>query len=377
MWLMSTAADTQLRGTHSAGGRVDILHAGKAVRSLTVNAGSVDAQADRPVMRNLSGTFADETGELSGSDIGDLLSPYDAELAAYRGVLVGNTVEWAPQGIFGITGKDVGDYNSIQITGQDRSMIYQGGMTGSLAIAGNTSVENAIHSLLVTRNVGLSMRSYRTRYVCGPLLYDPDIDVWKEALDLAASAGGTLFHDRLGLLNFAPNVPIGRLPVRRFAQGDGILIDVTRSEDSDTIHNVVIVESTKTNNGAIIRGIAEDKNPSSPTYSRCRYGRRSITITNQHVSSIEQAVDVATTYLVRELGRTETGSFTAVVDPRLDPLDVVALHHPGKEYFDRAMVVQGITIPLRVKEAMSVSLRKSIITQNGQVLDATAQVTTS
>jgi hypothetical protein len=379
MWQMTSAdAAAQFLGTHSAGGRVDILHSGRSVQSLVVTDGSVDAQANRPVTRNLTCTIADETGVLSGSDIGDLLSPYDAEVAAFRGVMASTgVIEWVPNGVYGITDKAVGDFGAVQLTGQDRAMIYQGSMTGSLAINGGTPIETAIRKLLLTRNAGLQFTTYATGYTCGPLLYDPDIDVWKEALDLAQAAGGWLAHNRVGSLIFAPSLPPSKTPVRRFARGDGLLIAVDRGEGADTIHNVVVIESTKTNNGTVIRGIAEDTDPTSPTYSRGRYGRRVVTYTNQHVSSQRQAVDVATTQLVRELGRTETVSITAVVDPRLDPLDVVVVHHPEKFLVERPMVLEGVTIPLTVKNSMGISFRKSVISQNGHILDTPSQVTTS
>ena len=379
MWTTSTAMAAQLGQTHTAVTRVDVLHGGRNTAILIAVDGDVNAEIDRPVTRNMNAVLADPTGELSGGDIDDLLSPYNCEVAAYRGVVLpGGALEYCPLGVFGLTARDVNAIGSVSVTGQDRSIIYQGGMTGTLAIPGNTAVEAAIARLLSTRNQGVQMATWVTKKTCGPLLYAPDVDVWAEAQSLAQSVGGTLAHDRLGFLHFSPGLPTSRRAVRRWAAGDGLLLDVQRTEDVDTIHNVVVVQSAKTDAGAVIQAVAEDTDPRSPTYSRGSYGRRvGKPIVNPHISSQAQAAQVAAAELARELGRSETVQAEVVVDPRIDPLDVVTLHYPEKGLRERGMVVASVTVPFLVTDSMSVTFRKSTLAADGRVLDTADVVTPS
>lgn len=382
MWLLSTAAGKTQAQSHTMVARVDVLHAGRVSATLTPTGGQVSADATRPVLRNLSCTLVDPTGSLSTGDLGDLLDPYSAELAAYRGLVLyrgtpQETIEWAPYGVYQLTSRGVPGDGSITVTGQDRAIMYQGGMTGALAIPGATPVETAVQRLLSTRNPGLTMLSWKTGFTCGPLLYSPDVDVWDEALTLAKSVGGWLHHDRTGRLVFGPTLPTSSRPVRRWAEGDGLLIDVDRQEDSDTIHNVVVVSSEKTATGGVIQAVAEDANPSSPTYSRGRYGRRPTTIVNPHISTITQAQQVASTELIRELGRSETVKATTVVDLAVDPLDVVTINRPRSGLAERGLVIDSLAVPLTADGAMTMQMRSSIIAQNGRVLDTADEVTVS
>ena len=376
MWTGFTdAALAELAGSHHAVARVDIWRAGRAVHTLDVVAGSTTAEAGRAVYRNLSCTLVDPTGGLTGGDVDDLLNPYDCELAPWRGVQYGPSArrveEYAPLGVFALTGREVAGDGSIVVTGQDRAMGYQGPMVGSLAIGPGTPVETAITRLLARRNPGVTFaRSWRTGFTCGPLLFNPEIDVWREAQSLARSVGGWLYHDRTGGLVFDSLLPSSSRPVARYSDTrGGRLIQLDRSEDSDTIRNVVIVKSTKTATGGVIRAVAEDTDPTSPTYAGGRYGRRPVTLTNQHVGSLEQAQQMAATELVRELGRSETVAMTVVPDPTRDPLDVVTVHRPRSGLVERGMVVAALETPVAATDPMPVRLQRSIIAQDGRVFD--------
>ena len=110
MWSLSGAARQLLAQSHTMSAKLEVLHNGERVYTLAPHAGSVSAVCGRAVMRKLSATVVDPTGRLGGGDIEDLLSPYDCEVAPYRGVKVGRQLdgtalwEWVPQGVFGGVG---------------------------------------------------------------------------------------------------------------------------------------------------------------------------------------------------------------------------------------------------------------------------------
>ena len=407
MWGWSPEARSALSGGHTAVSRVDVWHAGKPVYTLAVVGGSVSVDADRPVRSNLSCRLVDPTGQLSRGAVGDLLNAYECEIAPYRGVRISTTSttvsegfaanagfgsqpfgssgfggvestplflstttvrdELAPLGVFGLTGRSVSDGRdglTISLTGQDRAMGFQTPMSRALPINAGTPVEAAIQQLLGTVQSGLSLLAMRTGFTVGPLLFQPDIDVWAEAQKLAQSVGARLFHDRTGQVVLAPAGAVSDRPVAAYAEGDGRLLDVNRAEDSDTIKNVVRAENA---DGSIAVTV-EDDDPTSPTYSRGRYGRRVFTFKNPYFGSVQQAKQAATTRLAYELGRSETVDFTAVPDPGLDVDEVVLVNRPRSGLTHRGLVLATLDIPLGASESMKVGCRQSRFAQDGRLL---------
>lgn len=368
MWDFSAAARAALAGDHTAAIRVEVWQAGTAVYALEVLSGSVSVDADRTVRRNLACRLVDPTGQLSRGDVDDLLNPYDCEIAPFRGVLLPGGEELAAQGVFGLTSRSVSDGPDglvIDLAGQDRAMGYQGPMASALAVPGGTPVEVAIRRLLASRNPGVTLQSLDTGFTCGPLLYPPDIDVWAQAQQLAVSVGARVFHDRTGQAVLAGTGPASGVPAASFAEGDGRLLTVNRTEDSDTIRNVVIAEST---NG-LIRAVVEDSDPTSPTYAGGRYGRRPVTLVSQHFGSVEQAQQAAAARLAYELGRSETVTFTAVPDPALDVEELVTVHRLRVGLDHRGLLTSSIQLPLAADEAMRVGCRRSVLASDGRSFD--------
>jgi hypothetical protein len=353
MWSMTGAARQLLGQSHTMCAKLEVLHGGQPVYTL-------------------GATVIDPTGRLGGGDIDDLLSPYDCEVKPYRGVKTPAGFEWVPQGVFELTARNVVGDGQVQLTGQDRAMIFQGGMPGQVSFNFGTPVETAIQVLLSTRRPGLQIHTWNTGYAVGPLLYQADIDVWKECQLLAQSVGGWLWHDREGLLHFSPLAPSSAAAVHRYADGDGLLLAANRKEDSDTIHNVVVVQNssqqTATGGALIISAMAADTDPTSRTYYKGIYGTRTKVITNQTVTSQQQAAQAAAIALVVELGRSETASISAVPHPGLDPLDPVVVNRPTVGLVNRTLITQEITLPLSARDTMGVAFRKYILTEDGQTV---------
>lgn len=364
MWPFSGAALNELVQSHTAVSRLDVIRGGKSAYTLVVTAGSISAQANRSTLRNMTATATDPTGQLSGSDINDLLNPYSCQVAPYRGVVIPSTgaLVYAPLGVYQLTNRSVTGDGSIDITGQDRAIIYQGGMTATLAISSGTPIETAIQKLLVTRNRALQFRTWNTGFTTGPLIFAPDIDVWKEAQTLAQSVGGYLYHDRRGLLTFSPALPTNARPMRSYTEGDGLLLGVKRAENSDTIHNVVVVEKEA---GSTIRATMQDTDPTSPTFAGGKYGRRVLTIQNPHVGTVTQAQQAARNELMKQLGRSETVSIDVVPDPTLDPLDPITVNRPSASLKNTGLTIDTITLPLDVQSPMNIVCRKYLLTQDG------------
>jgi hypothetical protein len=156
--------------------------------------------------------------------------------------------------------------------------------------------------------------------------------------------------------------------------GDGLLLGVTRAEDSDTIHNVVVVQQEA---GSPIRATVEDTDQPSPTYAGGKYGAvrsRSRTPTSAPISRPSRWP--ATSW---------SGSWAAPRRPRsassrTQPStrwDAITVHYPSADLHNTGLVTQTITYPLGVTESMQVVCRKFLLTEDGQQLDVPIEVTTS
>lgn len=376
-WLWTPEAQRARSGSHTVATKLDVLIGGSRAHTLTkVISGETSTAATASVRASVSCSLVDPSGVLGRGELGDLLNADECEVAPYRGVRWEaqgrQLVEYAPLGVFGLTGHELNDTDegiAITLEGQDRAMIYQGRMVDSLSILPGTPIEVAIQMLLSTRNPGLTLLAMRSGFTAGPLLYPPDINVWDAARELAASVGGTLFHDRLGQAVFAMAGPQSDYPVAAYAEGTKRLIKVTKKIDRDTIFNVVIAESPD----GRIRAVAEDLDPYSPTYARGRYGRRPApALVNQHFHSTEQAMQAAITRLSYELGRTETVTITAVPDAGQYVEEVNSVHRPASGLFHRGMVADSLDMPLHVGDGagapMTVRFRQSRLARDGQIL---------
>ncbi len=379
MRLMSGAARALLGQTHTGVVRVQVLHGGQPVRELAVYSVAeqvadrgrvidckVKSAADRPILRNLSVSLCDPDGELSRTDAGELLSPYDAEIKPWRGVVLpSGRVEMVPHGVFRITNSVVSDGPrgiTIDLTGLDRSVVYQTNFPGPVTISAGTPVEDAIELLLARVNAGFSWQPWITGFTVGPLLYDADDQAWDSALTLSESVGGWLHHDRDG----APVLEPYGSSATSVSQGF-LITKVSRDEDSDEIHNSVVMESADTGAGLISVTVRDD-DPNSPTYVGGPMGERQLTVVNPHLGTVGQAEQAATARLVQELGRSQTVSFSCVPDPQADVGDAYTVHQPKVGVVQRRVVLASIDISLDVESEMTVVARRSVVAPDGSLV---------
>lgn len=351
MFPLTSAGQVVQGQSHQRVVQVQVLHGGRAVAELAgaVLSGSVDSQADQPILRSMSLTVVDESGHLSKTDVGEVLSPYDAEIRLLMGVVLpSGRPDVVPLGVFRLASTSVEDGPEglvVALTGQDRALGYRVPLPGPVTIPAGTPVEKAIRLLLQRVNGAMRYSPWMTGRTVGPLLYEADSEAWDSALTLAESVGGWLFHDRNGGCVLAPYAGALSPTVQRF---DKTLLSVSRSEDADGIRNSVVVQSAESGVGKIT-ATAEDTDPQSPTYVLGRYGRRQRTITNPHVGTPAMAVQAAQARLVRELGRSQQVTWRCVPDVQPDPGDSAIAHRPRAGLFERKLIVAGTSLPLNVE----------------------------
>ncbi len=380
MYPLGAAGQVLISRSHTMATRVQVLHGGRPVHELSVYqpadqatdrgrvmACEVTADADQPILRDLSLSLIDPDGDLSLTDAGELLSPYDAEIKPWSGVLLPSGIaDMVPHGVFALTGAKVSDGPrgvTVDLKGLDRAKTYRVPLPGPVTIKFGTPVEQAIGLILSRVRGDFTWTPWQTGVTVGPLLFDSDDEAWDTALTLAESVGGWLRHNRDGKCELSPWLNTTTTSTQRFAE---TLLSVEKDEDSDTIHNSVVVQSSNTGVG-LIRVTVEDTDPKSPTWVLGRYRRRQMTITNPHITTYAQARETGRAELVRELGRSGTITWTCPPDPQTDPGDVPTVHLLPR-YNNRRVVVARTSYPLDVQGVMTVTGRRSVIAQDGGTL---------
>lgn len=84
----SAGFQTQVKQSHVATSKVDVVQNGQIVMTLNVHGGSVDADRTAAQLRRFDAVVADPDGTLSPATVTDALSPFGTLVNVYRGVRV-------------------------------------------------------------------------------------------------------------------------------------------------------------------------------------------------------------------------------------------------------------------------------------------------
>lgn len=400
MRTVSAQFQDAVRGSHAVATRVEVLRDGDVTHVIdTVTDGAVTLDQAAATRGRLDCTIIDP--DLVPDDPAAALAPYGNELRVYRGVLFpfgggaeevtdgggassgqswpitlwgtevesedpGPTItivaipteELVSLGIFRIdetTVTDNPDGLEIRVTGMDRSVrMIDARFEQPITVAAGTNVATAIEQLAQDAWPAVETNLTATSLTTPLLVGEEGGDRWKFMQDLAASIGHSLYFDGDGILVSKPVAsPNGDLAAT-FAEGDGgVLLTASRSWTRQGTYNRVIATGENPGEGAVpARGVATDDNPASPTYYYGQYGKVPRFYASQFLATSAQAEDAAQALLNRELGTTQTVTFGVIVNPALEPDDLVTITR-NRLGIDETHVIDSITIPLAADQSMS------------------------
>ncbi len=102
-----------------------------------------------------------------------------------------------------------------------------------------------------------------------------------------------------------------------------------------------------------------DNNSLSPTYYDGPFGRVPEFFHSEFITSDAQAADVAAARLARQLGTTQSISFGSIVNPRLEPSQVVRVSRLRAGIDQEDHVIETLTIPLGAEQEMTGQTREA------------------
>ncbi len=352
---------TLASGLATLRGRADVLEDGVVVHpGLQVLAGGVVVDEANAVRRRCDLVVADPAGLLAPVGGESLLAPYGRELALYQGLrLSSGAFEDIPAGVFRFESVEL-EPGIVALAGFDRSYaVALAGLERPRWIRGGTNVGTAAMDLIASRSPLTEFRFATTDEVTTDMVLDEEADPWEEATALFESAGMEVFFDPVGLCvaRPVPEPTAEAVEANYFDGAGGALVRLTKRFSTDPGHNVVIVTGESTSNRRPVRGVAEDLDPTSPTYVRGRYGRRPRFVRSEKVQTTRQARAMARGLLQRESGGTEVVALEVLPNAAHEAGDVVRARRSGIGV-DDLCVVSSFTVNLGHRGAMAIDTRR-------------------
>ena len=315
--------------------RCDVLRNGVAVGTVPLAAGTVTANRGQRIRRSASVTVADES--LAPSLPTDMLAPYGAELRLWRGVLLPDgRDELLPLGTFVIwTPQTSQPFNGVKIVAYDRmKLVEQAGFLYPRNLPPGSLIAR-IRQLIVEAvpNATVAVDPTLTDATVGWATYAAGSSARSDALAACATAlGAECYCDPMGVFVLQP-IPDPYGPVDWLVgQGRG-LVTAARSMSRDGVYNIVVAQGQATGTDpAPISSPASDDDPWSPTYAGGvslltgqTFGQATYTYASPLLASDAQA-DLAAKSILRDvIGAQKTVQITGVVQPALEPGDVIGL----------------------------------------------------
>ena len=365
MYPASAAFKTALSRDHVVVSKAEVWNQNQKLIDLPISSGSVSADASSTVRRTCNVTLFQqrEANNLVPNTGFDYLTPYGNELRLFRGIkFADGTVEYVPLGVFEIIDVSISDTNDgieIDITGLDRSVIISRNKLIDAYTLTTGTLESSITNLLQNRYADVQTNFPTTNISVEQVVIGTDNarDAWKSAVELCSLVGYDLYFDVFGvaIMRQFPSID-GAVVVATYIEGEGTTItSLDRSISSRETYNGIIY-TAQGSRFSPIQVQVWDEDTTSPTYRYGVFGSSPKFIDSQLVSTETDAIKAATSLLNRYIGAQETINWESMVDPTLEPNDVVYIKTVGSKV-DRLVIIDSIEIPLGADETMSANAR--------------------
>lgn len=304
-------------------------------------------------------------GSFTAETLFNLLMTPDLEVVIERGLrLADGTDEYVSLGVFSTdTAEYSADVNgTIRWSGSDRSKkISRSKFIDPYQIPSGTTLATAATNLLKSRWVSTPVSFANvTETINTTITWDAgeSTDPWAVARELFSDYGYDLSFDGFGTARaIALSDPAEESPVFDYGEGDSnLILDATILGSFEKTYNGVIVSGEGTNVAAPVRAEVWDTDPSSPTYYLGSFGRVPYFYSSPLLTTTGMCSIVGNAILSIVKGKTESLNFPTIVNPALEPLDVISLTFNG---ITQRAVLDQLTIPLQATEPMTATARET------------------
>lgn len=358
---VSTRFIETLGSSHKIAVEASIVQTGQVLEGLVEGAVNLDSTA--AIRGSVDLTIIDNGQyNLVPTSPADALAPYGNEIQVKRGIEFSDgTKEMVSLGVFRIDTVDVNDTGQgteIRISGLDRAAsIGDAKFDSPGEVNATTTVSTAIQDLVGDVRSDIQYRFDAVDFGLPRVAYEEGGDRWELARRLATLSGGELYFDGDGFLVLKPIPSTTDNPSAEITEGEGgVLLSVARRWTRENTFNRVIVTGESMNGSVPFRGDAYDDDSTSPTYYYGNFGEVIQFERSDVVGSAAQAEAAAVGMLEKVKGTTAELSFGSIVQPHIEPGDIVRVKRSALE-IDENHVIDRLTIPLTSAAEMSATTR--------------------
>lgn len=315
---------------------------------LTLIDGDVTASSTSQVRWTTSGLT------LAGAPLGRHgLSPYGSRVRLSMGLALGrHDIETVPLGVFRVEDVSTAGVRPgrFQVTGAGlESQVMEERFLKPRRLAPGAAsywVERLIREVLPEVSL-----SWRLDDVTLPeFLEDRDrwglIDGRSQSPSIAKSLGGRVFADARGQFVAAPVPTLEDPPVWSVHSGDGgVLVEPQHTLERKGVYNTVVASGVQDNGKPPVGPVVvSDEDPVSPTYVKGPFGQVPLFYESKLLTTIPQCEKAARGILATRLGLKQKVTASAVLNPALEPDDVISVELPDGT--TEPHVIDSITYPL-------------------------------
>jgi len=377
MYSASGAFRTAIENDHIVVSKAEVWTSDQKLATLDIASGSVTIDAGSAARRVCS---VDLTTNRTSENIVpdnpfDILTPFGNELRLFRGVQFNDgTVEYVPLGIFVIIEVFISDNNqgvSIQVSGQDRSLIISRNKWTQPYQMINGSLEDSITALLKDRFPDVQTDFPVTNVAINQVVLgtEQSNDPWQDIVEIANLVGYDLFFNAEGIVEMKQFPTLdGAVVVAKFEEGvNTTVLSLDRTISAKETFNGVIYTIQGSEVSAPIRVEVWDEDTTSPTYRYGKFGEVPTFIETNLLSTQGEAISAALSLLNKFIGAQESINWNLIVNPTLDVQDVVYIKSQGAKV-DRLVILDKLDIPLSPQDAMTAVARTVRVVATGETV---------
>lgn len=331
-----------------------------AITDLPVVSGSVGADATSQVRRTGSIGIGDTA--YWPADPLAVLSPLGSELGVEYGILLPDGVyEWVP--IFRGPITDAARHRpttgntALTITVADRATkVAEARFDQPTQTTVNATTVAEIRRLITEVLPAVTVTDQTGSSKVAPQL-DMERERWADGIEkLADSLGAECYADARGdfVIRLTPTVTDSPVWVVA-AEDGGMLIGIDQKATRDRTYNKAVASGQRTDGTPPVWAAVADTDPTSPTYIGGAFGIKPRFYSSPLLTTTGQCTTAAAALLARTTGMWGSVNFTTLVNPALEPGDVVQVRDETGKI--SAHIIDTLTVPLTPGDSQQITTR--------------------
>jgi hypothetical protein len=360
VWPLTSAARIAVTQSHSITSRVTVYTSTNSIYpDLPIAGGQVDLDATSQVR----GKATLEVDPAFWPALPtDLLAPFGSEAVIEYGIVIPTGIEWVPLGRFSLDEtsrtRPVSGDTSITVSLVDRSQrVAEDRFDAPVqTMSAATCVAEIRRLIQETLGSTVPVVDHTGSVQVAPQM-EIDRDRWADGVEkLADAIGAEVFFDRSGngVIRLQPTLTDSPVWTVTTGAADSNLLSMKEVLTRAGVYNRVVASGQRSDGAPPVYAAASDTDPASPTLYGGPFGRKPRFYSSPLLTTTDQCAVAAAALLNRVRGTGVQIQLEQLVNPALDPGDVITLVQDG---VSTTHIVDQVSIPLAADGVQTLGTR--------------------